>query len=190
MKQKRSSRLRRPMQRSFELMVDLNRPHSPACPTLPEDCGSGCLTLSAGGRTSGREGRLRSARGRNSLAIAAEGGDSSFPLPKDVAIRYQASQRRLQGQGLIIFEQTMPDGMSDVTDKTFDALKPEDRHPAGLGRARITIAGGISGRRAQEKTFLPLPPAGAGYAGSSRPSTTNPPEKQAAKTAVSGRWKK
>ena len=33
--EKPSPRLRRPTCRSFELRFDLNRPHSPACPTSP-----------------------------------------------------------------------------------------------------------------------------------------------------------
>ena len=54
----------------FRPRADLNRPHSPARSTSPEDGGSGRFALSAGGRTSGRDfGRLRSSMCSKVLSI-------------------------------------------------------------------------------------------------------------------------
>jgi hypothetical protein len=58
--------------REFRPQADLNRPHSPACPTSPGDGGSGRFALGARGR----------ATARKFSAFAAEESDSSIPAKK------------------------------------------------------------------------------------------------------------
>ncbi len=181
--------LRLQMLRTFEHMLDLNRPSRPHVrpPALNV---SRPLPPSYGEvGQAGLCGRLRSNPSSKLQHHGRQRRELRFYSARKMPPRNSPGQpAAFAAPELVIFEQTTPDGMSNVTDKNFDFLKMEDRHhAAGLGRARMTIAGGISGRFAQEKTFLPLFPAAAGYAGSSKPSTTNPPEKHAAKIAESGR---
>jgi len=71
-------------------------------------------------------GRLRSARGRNSLVIAAEGGNSSFSsLPREVAICYQASRQCSQRGPIRGFEPRTSFGTKNVTKKNlFQTVPP------------------------------------------------------------------
>jgi len=89
------------------------------------------------GRTSGRDGRLRSARGRNSNALAAQGGDSVFiPPPKGSLKPKQASQQCSQRNRLFIFESAMPAGTSSATDKNLFSRIPTQRHFQQMGSPR------------------------------------------------------
>ncbi len=107
--------LRRQVLRTFEHVLDLNRPSRPhvrppalrAKRPLPPFSGQ----VGQGGLC----GRLRLACGRNSLAIAAEGGDSSSSLPKGVPIRYQAGQRYWQRRPVRGFEPGIVFGMKVAT---------------------------------------------------------------------------
>jgi hypothetical protein len=56
---------------------------------------------------------------RNSFAFAAEGGDSSSPLPKALAISYQASPRRPQRRPVHAFEPGIVFGSKVETKKIY-----------------------------------------------------------------------
>jgi hypothetical protein len=121
--------------------------HSPACPTSlggESKTSPGAKTLQSfdlhipmhQGRSDKRgcEGRLRSARGRNSLATAAEGGDSSLRLAaKWCTESYRGSQHCPQRRRSSLYETAMPIGTKNITEKNLqlhcqfsDASKPAE----------------------------------------------------------------
>jgi len=81
----------------------------------------------------GRDGRLRSARGRNAAASIAAGGNSAFSFAAECRReRRLASQRFSQRQGGSLCESTGPVGTGYVTDKNLLPIHRPWRHQRDL----------------------------------------------------------
>jgi hypothetical protein len=121
---RKSRLLRRQMLRTFEHMLDLNRPSRALVrpPTLnvrrpfPPSSGEA--------EQAGLWGRLRSAPGRNSLAIAAEGGDSSSRCRRMLRSPIRPASRAHSARPLTYSSNGTSGGTNTATDHSLRFLIP------------------------------------------------------------------
>jgi hypothetical protein len=91
--------------KAFRLHGDLNRPHSPPCPTTLEN--APCASIQGGRTSGGCGGRLRSAvKAEIPFTSAARGGESRGFLAKKVVPSQQAGRVPSNRQRGVIFEPT------------------------------------------------------------------------------------